>query len=220
MQFTSPAVQDGKFTAGDFVISGEDRVAIKRNATGIIVPIMFWLQWIEWHPDRNAPKSQRLIDRSTDPNSKLAVRAGRFEKVKKPDGKEMIAVTEYYNFIIALPELTGNFDELFIFGFSKSSHKVGKLWLNRARKLRTPGGQDIAPIWSNAWELSSFVEQNERNEKYMIPMIGNCKPVDAAWHPVLSEISAGVKAQKAAFADRTVEVEVEATSAAVDDHPM
>jgi hypothetical protein len=131
----------------------------------------------------------------------------------------MIAVTEYYNFIIALPELTGNFEELFIFGFSKSSHKVGKLFLNRARKLRTPGGQDIAPLWFNAWELSSFVEQNERNEKYMIPMIGNCKLVDTAWHPALSEIAAGVKAQKAAFADRTVEVEVEATVAA-DDHPM
>ena len=204
-QFTSPGVQEGKFTAGDYIISGEDKVAIKRGEAGWILPIMWWLQWIEWHPDRNAPKDKRMLGKSFDPQSSLAARAGRFDKVIGADGKEKIAVTEYYNFIVLLPELTGNFDEMFVFGFSKSSHKVGKQWINRLRKIRL--GEAIAPIWSNLWSLGSTLEKNANNEKYMVPSIGAVRPVDKAWFPHLNDISTAAKQRKSEFADRAANAE-------------
>jgi hypothetical protein len=180
-QFTSPLVQEGKFTAGDYIVSGEDKVAIKRGEAGWILPIMWWLQWIEWHPDRNAPKDKRLL------------------------GKEKVAVTEYYNFIVLLPELTGNFDDMFVLGFSKTSHKVGKQWINRLRKLRL--GDTVAPIWSNLWSLGQATEKNAKNEMYMVPTIGAVRPVDKAWFPHLNEISNAAKQRKAEFADRAVSAE-------------
>ena len=59
-QSNSPGVQDGKYKMGDIVDSQQESAAIGIGSTGSIVPLMFWLEWIEWNPDRAAPRIRRF----------------------------------------------------------------------------------------------------------------------------------------------------------------
>jgi hypothetical protein len=203
MQFTSPDVKARKRNAGEFVSQVDNGVLIPEGKSSLMVPLMFWLQWIEWNPDRSAPKDKLILGQSVDPRSDLAKRAEAFEKVQTKNGPKL-AVTENYNFLLALPEVTGNYTDIYIYSFARSSHKIGKTWLNRMQRIRH--GQNIAPIWMHAWPLSSKVEKKD-NDDYCVPVIGDAQQVPQDSWEQLNELSKQLKLRKNEMAARAAKSE-------------
>ena len=199
-QGLSPLVMDGKAAAGDIVDSSTNKVLIKKGDKSKIIPLMFWLEWIEWNPDRNAPKDKKVIERSTDPNSELARRAARYEERVRSDGKKEFVVTEYYNFIVLAPEATQSWTDMFSYGFCRSSHKVGKLWLNKMSKMvHDIEGQRIkAPMWSNLWELSTVIEVKENN-RFAVPVIGGCERLPDDYWTDLSLMATALRERRSSI---------------------
>jgi hypothetical protein len=198
MQFTSQEVKTRKRNAGEFVSQVDNGVLIPADKSSLVVPLMFWLQWIEWNPDRAAPKDKLILDQSTDPRGALAKRAESFEKIQTKNGPKL-AVTENYNFLLALPEISGNYTDIYIYSFARSSHKIGKTWLNRMQRIRHGG--NIAPIWMHAWPLSSKVEKKE-NDEYCVPVIGDAQQIPQDSWDQLNELSKQLKSRKAEMAAR------------------
>jgi hypothetical protein len=202
MQPTSPLVIDGKYRGGQFIDTGAEKVVVEINKSTLILPVMMWLQWIEWNPDRSCPKDKRMIASSTDPRSELAAEASRFAEVVNSDGKKVFKVTEYYNFIVMLPEYTGTYTECFMTGFARSSHRVGKTWINRMSKLQHGGHK--APMWMHAWQLSQEKMQKDNNT-FFVPKIGDAVKVpEDAWAG-LNAIATEFKARKAEMAARAAQ---------------
>jgi len=196
-QLTSKGVIDGKYKMGQFADTAQDVVAIDLQKVGRIVPLVFWLEWLEWNTDRSAPKDKLLIGRSTDPQSKLADEAGRFVKVMTDKG-EKLKVTEVYNFICLLPSYSGNFVDPFLVSFGKSGHQAGKAWLNKLMKAKIKVGDALikAPMWANEWEISSLKEQKDGNT-FAVPVIGASTMVPSELHEQVSELSSRFKMHKA-----------------------
>lgn len=167
LQPMSQPVVENKFRAGEFVMN--DGGVIAPGAKAKFVVLMMWLQWIEWHPDRDVIKEERMIAKSFDPMSALAKRAEKWELVKNKLGKEVPAVTEYYNCIIALPGVDNNYSNLATFGFARSSHKIGKIFINRMMGIKYEGRKPH--MWETEFEISSKME-TKGNDRFYVPVIG------------------------------------------------
>lgn len=201
-QSNSPGVQDGKYKMGDIVDSQQETPAIATGASGSIVPLMFWLEWIEWNPDRTAPKDKKVLARSLDPASELASMAARYVEVDTPQGKRL-RVTEYYHFITLMPSWSGNYSDCFMLSFAKSSHKVGKTFLNKLMKAKIKVGDSLikAPIWAHQWELSAKKEEKDGN-RFAVMSVGNGVLIPTEMHASVHELSEGFKARRKEMADK------------------
>ena len=210
MQPLSPLVVKQKVgSAGDFSVPATQEIIVPTGKIGKIVPLQFWLEWIEWNPNKRAGKNGNtekiIIERSNDPTSNLAKRAERFEKITV-EGKDRVAVTEYYNFICAFAdEVDGikDYSRLFVINFSKTSHRTGKQFLNRLNNCKITvddgeGGKTRvkAPIWANEWEIFSKVEENDDKESYYVIQIGSNSSVDTKHHETLFSQHALLKSRR------------------------
>lgn len=210
MQAISPQVTSGKWRMGQYIDMVQEQPVVDNGKVAKIVPLMFWLEWIEWNPDRAAPKDKKVLARSTDPSSELAKMAEHYVEVDTPKGKRL-RVTEYYNFIVLAPSYTGNYEDAFMINFSKSSHRTGKSWLNKLMKakIRVGDASIRAPIWAHAWELSTKNENKDGNV-YSMPIIG-------AGEMIPVEVHASVKAISDAMKQRRAEVMAKNANTETDD---
>jgi hypothetical protein len=184
-QHTSNQVKEGLVKPGAWFNSATVGTVIPHDKMGVIIPIMFWLEWMEWNPNKDAPKGigpgKAILARDTDPNGELAKSAARFEKIMTKRGEKM-RVTEYYSFLVLAPEATGNYTDMMMLNFSKTAHKVGKMWLNRMRSFMVKGPTGMperCPMAAVAWDLGRE-EAVKDGDKYFVPKIGEGKllPLD------------------------------------------
>lgn len=171
MQGQSKPVMERKAGVGDWIESSGQNVVIKGGESKLIIPLMFWLEWIEWNPNRK-DTTKRILNRSTDPNSELAKLAAARVKVKNEQGKDVNKVNETYTFLVLVPEFTGDYENPMLLSFARSGYFPGKQWLNRMRGIsRDIGGQKVkVPMPAAAWAFSSAMK--EQPEIHQIPVIG------------------------------------------------
>ncbi len=220
-QATSDEVTSGVFSAGVWGVEGGEVIAA-RNTTFAFIPAMFWHSWVEFNPDRNAPKDKMIISRSIDPSGPLAAAAGRFEQVINPENqRKMPRVTETYNFVGLCPGISGGYDRLFLVAFQRSAHAVGKQFLNRLMNLKVDGKR--ANIWMHKWDIGAkFVDEGPQR-KYYVPVIGSTPVrVPEADYSTLAGIASKLKDQRMAMMERELEREADAptTSTSTDASPF
>lgn len=209
LQPTSPVVieSNGAYRGGQF-IDGTNIICDNGKSFKFIA-IDRWLHWTEWNPDRNAPKDQRILSRSFDINSWQAKEAESFVKVKGPDGKEKLKITEHFNYIICLPGDNNDFANLYLWNFARSSHKTGKIFLNRLMRARQADGSQAA-MYMNMYEMSSVLKQKDQN-RWFEPVIGpSATPItDADSLAELKELVIGFKNRREEMKRRVLERELE-----------
>lgn len=206
LQPLSAEVMDNGKPAGAIIDSSTKGILVPAREEGkYIVPIMTWLEWIEWNKDRDCDKKDRVVERSTDPASLLARRADRWETYVDEKGNNKPVVTEYYNFIIAVvDDKMSDYESLYIMGFARSSHTTGKLLLNRLRKTRVAGEDGMpvpAPMFLNRIAIKTTVETKDSN-KYWVPVLGEAKQNPDAHLPMLIRIATEAKARRAEIIER------------------
>jgi hypothetical protein len=211
-QLTSPAVGEGKAAAGDFMLDNTEMLLRRGNKTKII-PLMNWLQWVEFNPDRKAPKDKRVLSRSVDPVGELAKSAEKYEEILNPEGKKQFRVTESFNFAVLLPSV-GFFDTVYILSFQRSGIRVAKGWLNTLLRRRQSNG-DKMPWFSAMFDLSSVFKDEGGDRKYFVPSIDNMTETPMEQWPGLAELVTKLRAGKKAMMERELEREheLEATEA-------
>jgi hypothetical protein len=172
-QHTSKQAKEGVVKAGSYYNSATNETVIAADKVGLVIPIMFWLEWNEWNPDKTAKPGTgpglQILARSTDPNSEIAQAAQRFDKIMTPKG-EKIRVTEYYSFLVLVPEYTGDYTTPMLLSFSRTSHKAGKQWLNRMRNMaykNAAGSFEKVPMPCAMWELSRSTEKKDGDDFFV-----------------------------------------------------
>lgn len=204
MQPTSPNVIEGKFRPGELVLNDETFLAVGQKTKMII--LLAWLQWIEWNPDRNAPQDQRMLNKSFDPTSQLAKEAEAFLKIKNPEGKEVVKVTEYYNCLCILPGKDNDYDRIAAFGFARSSHKEGKKILNALGTAKHNGSKCY--MWEHEFEFSTKMEQKEQN-RYFVPMKGTMARIPDAQYETVKKHAEAMRARREEMQARVLAQETE-----------
>lgn len=213
MQPTSPDVVIGKYRPGSFVVN--DAEVLQQGQSMKMLILLVWLQWIEWNPDRNAPQDKRMLNKSFDPMSDLAKQAEAFIKVKNPQGKDVVKVTEYYNCIACLPGAEKNYDNLVAFGFARSSHKEGKKLMNKLMTIKHNGASCF--MWENEFLISSRMETKDNN-RYFVPTVGAVNRIPDDEFETVKANAEKVRARRIEMMERVAnqEVEAEETSASPD----
>jgi hypothetical protein len=206
LQPTSPLVIEGQYKGGQF-IDGTS-VVIDMGKVEKFIPVTKWLHWTEWNPDRDAPADKKILSRSFDINSWQAKAAEGFHMVKDPHGKEKLKITEYFNFILILPGAHFNLSNMFMFSFARSSHKIGKVFLNRMMRTRQPNGEQAA-MYMNQYELGSKLK-TEGNNRWFEPTIGPvATPTPEEYWPEIKEMVIALKNRKAEMEARMIQRELE-----------
>lgn len=211
MAFNHQLVKERKAEAGAWVDTSTEATVIKSGEVGTLVPLLYFLEWIEWSPDKTAKKP--IIARSTDPLSALAKSAERFEKITVPLKGERLRVTEYYSFLVLAPQYFGNWSDMMMLNFSKTGHKIGKSWLNRMRGFKVKDGEQTvqAPMWAVGWDVGSKVAVNDANEDYYIPVVGNGTLIPAEAMDTVRCVANECKSRRQALMDRNSNVADAAT---------
>ncbi len=210
----APAIKAG---AGMWIESSGKKLVCDRNRTVGIIPITFWVEWVEWNPDRNAAKDKKILGHSADPNSELAKAANARMVARRLDGtpwlnakgKEQQRVTESYSFLVACPEFFGGYEGMMMLSMSRSAHYVGKQWLNRIRMHRTDGQE--TPMPAVVWQLGSE-KQTKESDDFMVPTIGAGTLLPLADIPIVLEIANKMRAQKELFQRMSAQHEAEAAT--------
>ena len=211
-QMTSPSVAEGKAAAGDYMLdSGE--VILHRGGTTKIIPLMHWLQWVEFNPDRDAAKDKRVFGRSVDPNGDLAIAAGKYEEVVNPEGKKVFRVTESYNFAVLLPSI-GFYDTVYIISLQRASHRVGKGLINTLLGQRQSDGVRY-PFFASMFDLGNVFKDEGPQKKYFVPTFEKRMETPQAQWPGLAVLVTKLRADKKAMMDRELEREHDDTAAGV-----
>jgi len=163
LQALSPEVAEGDMKAGTMVNTLTGEVVVEKDETIEFVPVQHYLEWIEWAPRSS---NQGIIDRSRDAQSELAMRSAAGESVEV-DGRKKFVVTEYHNFVVAVPSLGLDVAGLIVLSCNRSSHKRGKQLLSLARF------RGKCPLFAGRYKLSSTQETNKNNESYYNYVIKN-----------------------------------------------
>ncbi len=200
-QSLSPAVTAGRLPPGCFSIDDLE-VGIERGKNSLIIPLMFWFQWVEFNPNMDAPKKEKVLAKSVDPTSKLAQEAQNYVTVINSLGKKVNKVTESYNFVVLAP-MIGGYDRFFVTSFQRSAHKVAKMWLNRMHNMRVNGAK--INMWRNSWELGAEFKDEGPQKKYFVPVIDKPQPVAEDRWAFLNATSSALREQRAAMAARELE---------------
>lgn len=208
MQALSPDVVDGRFPAGTVVDSSTKAAIIEPRKDGkFIVPLMMWIEWIEWNKQRNVGRDDRIIARSVDPQSDLAKRAESWQTYTDQNGREVPVVTEYYNFIAAFVDDNNDYDNIYLIGFARSSHRVGKMWLNRMFKTKVAiENKYVRPsMWAMRWAFKTELIRKD-SFSYYAPAIGDGRENPREDWPRLKAIADEFKARRAEIMDRNTNV--------------
>ncbi len=197
--------EPAKNQIGDFVDSSTGNLLIGAGKSTKVVFISYWLEQMEWNPDRGS--KNKIIRRSANPDDaafkEMASLFERRVKVKGSDGKEKLRITEVFHFLVLLPELDGGYDKLYLLSLSRTSHKRGREMLNKCRGYKYPGNPEpTSPLFAAHWNLSADVEVNERKEEYMVPIFpGDAESTHIDWLPRLAELANEARQRRVAMRD-------------------
>lgn len=163
MQALSPQVEEGTRKKGEVINSLTQEVWIPKDEVVPFVPIYHFKEWIQWGPrDTN----EGIIDRSTDPDSDLAMSVKRSEK----DAEGNFVVTEYHNFIAIFPE--HGIEKPVIIPCCRSNHKHGRRLLGLAKY------RGNYPLFAGLYHLKAQKEENKQSQKYFAWEFENAGWVD------------------------------------------
>lgn len=147
----------------------------------VVVPVFFFDEFIIWN-DRNDLASEKIVDRSLDPGSPIAVRAGdpkrRVEKYGNDGKGGQFSRTwrHHLNFVVVFYDgaLKGQHA---ILSFSKGIFRDGMTWISKIQARRIPvknsAGVTVPicpPLWSQVWQLTVADRNNEKGEWYGFDM--------------------------------------------------
>jgi hypothetical protein len=233
IQPTSPeATDDNPINPGSFIDSSIRQIVVAPGKTTKFLLLMWWKEWLEWNSNKQAPKAERLLSKSNDPMGALASICRSREKVIASDGKEMFRVTEVYNAIGALPEVTGDYTGLFMFQFSRTAHYPFKVLLNSIDRLKIsdPNNETSkikAPLFGAAWEFGSERKRNDKNETWFVPKFGAATLLDKDTLMFLAPIATRLRedrktymAQASAAHDEETDAPTKVNNAAPDNSPF
>lgn len=158
MQSNSPAVQEGKFVAGDIVRKDTAQVYIPKGSSGRVVPICFQREFVHWAPRSSG---QGVIARSRDEHSEIARRAAaQLDAAVRL--KKYVTVDEE-SFVESHSWLLANDSELFVVSFSKGSLMESKRLISFISSARVPA-------YALQFVLQSTLRKNVRGA-YFVPEI-------------------------------------------------
>jgi hypothetical protein len=169
MQYSSRLVKDGKAKAGDYINSASEEVVIPFGQTSLIVPMMFWTEWIEWNPNRE--DKNKILARSADPNGELAKRSMAREQIQTKQGMRY-AVSETYTYLVMAPEIFGNYEDMMLISMARSAWFIGKKWMNRQKCLKYQGCN--VPLAGAAWGMAAE-KKTKDGDDYMVPTFGEAQ---------------------------------------------
>lgn len=194
--------KENGLSVGDFYDSSTKTPVFKAGTTGKIVVIAQYKEWIEYNPDKTKKGKDVILNRSTDPNTQLGrqlmTEAQAFVEIMTAKGPAF-KVTEIYNFLVLVPEYTGDFCSMFLLSFYRAAHKHGKGYLNKLMRnvWKDPENPEIIvrdpPIFSSMWDIRSDVALNGAGEPYMVPVVGVGTPLSRDYFPSLRAISTSAK---------------------------
>lgn len=132
------------------------------------VPIFYYEEWITWG-DRRDPNSPMIIEKSTDPNSEVAMKAQdpdrRFEEYAPPPKKGERPLqrrhVEHLNFVGVLYGSGGERVPVVI-SFSRGEHYAGCNFCTAISTRRV--GKAIAPLWSQVWKMTVNLRERDGNK--------------------------------------------------------
>lgn len=178
MQPGNAHVIDGKANGGDYINSSTLLPVIKRNEAGLIVPVMMWIEWVEWNPNRK-DKSKRIIARDVNPTGTLAKIAAKREMVINDEGKSIPRISETYTFLVLTEVGSGNYKDMMLFSCARSAYFPAKQWLNRMKLLKREIDKQMIPVPMPcaAWNLATEVKEKEGN-KFIVPKFGDAVFLD------------------------------------------
>lgn len=208
MQFGSKPVKERKANAGDFINTGTGDIMIPADKPQLVVPLVYWLEWIEWNPNRKEDK--RILNRSIDPNSDLARMSMQRVQIKNSEGKTVYRVNEAYTFTMLMPEHFGNYEDMVVYSFQKTGHSVGKQWLNRMRALKNNGTP--VPMAGAAWQLGNKLMSKEGDD-WMAPTIGEGSLLDTQTALHCLELAAKCKQRRDEMQEASLKSHEEAADA-------
>lgn len=202
-QGLSDMVQNGLAKAGQWADESGKQIVCDIGKNMNVIPITWWNEWIEWNPDKSA-QDKKILSRSCDVMSQQSKDSQNRVKVRTPAGKEVNKIDEQYNFLVCVPEYSGNYKDMMQLTFSRSSWRLGREWLNRMRAYKpivdpVTNEKLTAPLGSAIWEFGSTKEQDKEGHIYFEPSIGLPTLVAAEKWPALLMLKTACTEQKAAF---------------------
>lgn len=208
MQYQTKPVKDEKAKAGDFFDSAAGVTAIERGTFGTVIPLLLWLEWIEWNPKRGTDK--RILAREVDPNGTLAKMAAKRETVVNSEGKKVQRVSETYTMLVLVPSYFNNYENMMLLSFARSAYFIGKQWINRMKMLKNKVGDQYVnvPMPCAQWALSSEKKTKDQND-FMVPKIGDATFLDAETCKWTMELAAKAREAKAAYQNVSMQTAVD-----------
>jgi len=158
MQALTPSVEEGNNEKGQVLNSLTQEVWLEPDEEAEFIPIYHMKEWIQW---ASRDSGQGILDRSSDPNSELAMMSARGEK--NDEGK--FIVTEYHNFICVFR--SQGFSKPVILPCCRSNHKHGRKLLGLAKYRGT------YPLYAGLYTLSPVKETNKQSQSYYAWSIEN-----------------------------------------------
>lgn len=147
---TSKIIAEGKANVGDICISTDNSVFIPRGEHALFVPIFQYQQCIEWDAKQTGKYPGNIISQTLDKDNPLFARAENFEKTINKEGKEVLAVTKYWN-ILAIFSGKESYG-LICISCARSNYKTAKVFMTQAKAMRTPDGKGM-PLFGNVCKL-------------------------------------------------------------------
>lgn len=169
MQAKSKQVEELRLAdSGDVLDSLSNQVVFTRDEEQEFTPLLFYREWIEWHPKDTG---LGIKESSRDSHGSLARRCLADER-RLEGTKEVRAVTAYLNFVVHLKDTP--LTQLYVLGFSRTGYRVGKMLLS----LATFRGK--FPLYAGRYVVSTTLTESKGPErhKYMTFSLRNAKP---AW---------------------------------------
>lgn len=158
LQAMSPQVQEGGMPVGALLNSVTQEVVLPKGESLEFTIVYHYLEWFKW-ADRDST-GERILDRSLDPDGALAHSAMQMEKRNDSNGKEVMVVTEYHNFLCLIPSISEDYP--FVISCAKTNSKKAKKLLGLC-KFR--GG---VPIFAGKYSVHTFLETSNVGNKYYV----------------------------------------------------
>lgn len=158
LQAMSPQVQERGMPAGAIMNSVTQEVVLDKGESLEFTIVYHYLEWFKW-ADRDST-GEKILSRSLDPDGELAHSAMQMEKRNDSNGKEVMLVTEYHNFLCLIPSIS--LDYPFVISCAKTNLKKAKKLLGLC-KFR--GG---VPIFAGKYKVHTFLETSSVGNKYFV----------------------------------------------------
>jgi hypothetical protein len=107
-----------------------------------LTPLLFFPEFIQWNPMQAKGSAPAIVDRSTDPNSRIAQRARSGNRTDPYPGNQQwfISYVEHLNFVCVLFDEAGDQigEKPIVISFARGEHKAGREFASLVKSRRKP----------------------------------------------------------------------------------